>query len=98
MPYIKKEDREKLENVTDKEIGVIAYNGKIFQLSEAIETEGELNYTITRLCHLFLKRKGEKYSTYNTLIGVLECAKLELYRRKVAIYEDKKIIENNDVE
>ena len=31
------------------------------------------------------------------LIGVLECAKLELYRRVAAPYEDDKIDENGDV-
>jgi hypothetical protein len=86
MPYIKSEDRQRIEKDLD-----------IDHLSGLIRTEGDLNYTITRLCHLFLKINGEKYSVYNTLIGVLECAKLELYRRKVSIYEDKKIIENGDV-
>ena len=33
----------------------------------------------------------------NAAIGVLECAKLELYRRVVAMYEDGKIKENGDV-
>lgn len=86
MPYIKKETRELVEDGND-----------LVKLSSRIETEGDLNYTITRLCHLFLQKKGEKYSVYNTIIGVLECAKLELYRRKVAIYEDAKIQENGDL-
>jgi hypothetical protein len=30
-------------------------------------------------------------------MGVLESAKLELYRRKIAPYEDDKIAENGDV-
>jgi len=42
-------------------------------------------------------RKGVKYATLNTVIGVLECAKLELYRRVVADYEDQKCEENGDV-
>ena len=33
----------------------------------------------------------------NAIIGALECAKLELYRRVAAPYEDDKIIENGDV-
>jgi len=32
------------------------------------------------------------------MIGVLECVKQEFYRRKVAPYEDIKIIENGDIE
>jgi broad-specificity NMP kinase len=38
-----------------------------------------------------------KYHKYNAAVGVLECAKLELYRRLVSGYEDTKIIENGDV-
>jgi len=30
-------------------------------------------------------------------VGVLECAKLELYRRIAAPYEDEKIVETGDV-
>ncbi len=38
-----------------------------------------------------------RYSKINSLIGVLECAKLELYRRVAAPYENDKIDENGDV-
>ena len=37
------------------------------------------------------------YADINSAIGVLECAKLELYRRQAAPYEDKKIEENGEV-
>jgi len=33
----------------------------------------------------------------NEVIGVLECAKLELYRRVAAPYEERKRIENGEV-
>ena len=62
-----------------------------------IKTEGELNYFITSILNVYLKQKGEKYATYNDIIGVLECAKLEYYRRKVSVYENKKIESNGDV-
>ncbi len=58
---------------------------------------GEVNYLITKACKTWLTLRGENYLTYNELIGVLECAKLELYRRVVAGYEDTKIVENGDV-
>ena len=38
-----------------------------------------------------------EYARINELIGVLECAKLELYRRIAVPYEDTKIAENGDV-
>jgi len=37
------------------------------------------------------------YSEYNEIIGILECAKMEVYRRLVVPYEDKKIEQNTDV-
>jgi hypothetical protein len=57
---------------------------------------GELNYLITKLCLDYLGGV-KRYSKYNEVIGVLECAKLEMYRRAVSPYEDKKIAENGDV-
>jgi hypothetical protein len=59
---------------------------------------GELNYCIHILLDIYLKQKGQSYQTYNDMIGALEGAKLELYRRRVSSYEDKKILENGDIE
>lgn len=56
---------------------------------------GELNFLITRMVDLYLGSRPN-YAAYNEAIGVLECAKLELYRRLVAPYEDRKIAENGD--
>jgi hypothetical protein len=84
MPYIKQSDREN-KNIL------------IEQLSNTITNEGDLNYVITMLCKEFLIAKGESYSTHNTIMGVLTCAKEEWYRRRVSSYEDKKISENGDV-
>lgn len=93
MPYITKDRRKEIEKC-DSHLDIF---GKIGQLNKVIETEGELNYVITKLCHSFIERKRKKYSTLNTVIGVLECAKLELYRRIIAPYENQKIKENGNV-
>jgi hypothetical protein len=61
------------------------------------ETAGELNYAVTRLVDRYLGEKGLRYQHINEAIGVLECAKLELYRRIASPYEDKKIQEEGDV-
>jgi hypothetical protein len=59
---------------------------------------GELNSAITTLVDNYLKDKGgDRYSHLNEVIGAMDCAKLELYRRVAAPYEDKKIEENGDV-
>ena len=83
MPYIKKEDRPYLETL-------------IWNLKVDIQklNVGDLNYLITQI---LLSTKPIRYSDYNRLIGVLECVKLEFYRRAVALYEDEKIKENGDV-
>lgn len=60
-------------------------------------TPGELNYLITEYCLGYLERKGTSYTNLNEIVGVLECAKQEFYRRAVSPYEDEKIKENGDI-
>ncbi|MGH9339677.1 MAG: DUF6899 family protein [Acidobacteriota bacterium] len=62
------------------------------------ETAGELNYAITKLVDDYVIRKGGiRYMHINEVIGALECAKLELYRRVAVPYEDQKIRSAGDV-
>ena len=58
---------------------------------------GDLNFMITSLCTIYLKQHKYDYATMNEIIGALECAKHEFYRRIIVPYEDKKIKENGDV-
>ena len=59
---------------------------------------GELNYVITKAVSDYIVAGGTQcYGLINEAIGVLECAKLELYRRVAAPYEDKKKEENGDI-
>lgn len=60
-------------------------------------TAGELNYKFSYIIDIYLKNHGLSYARVNEVIGALECCKLELYRRIVAPYEDKKVVENGDV-
>ncbi len=60
-------------------------------------TPGELNFRLTSIATGYLAARGQSYTTFNEVIGALECAKLEMYRRMVAPYEDRKMIENGDV-
>lgn len=62
------------------------------------QSAGELNFFISRLINNYLLNNSVvSYAHLNEVIGVLECAKLEVYRRIVAEYEDKKLEENGDV-
>ena len=83
MPYINQDRRNDLLPAIDS--------------FPAIKTVGELNYVVTLLVQKFLARQRVGYTELNAAIGVLECAKLELYRRVVSPYEDTKIKENGDV-
>lgn len=60
------------------------------------KTPGELNFAITKMILDYLG-SDPGYSIFNEVVGVLECTKLELYRHKIAPYEDKKKTENGDV-
>jgi len=88
MPYIKKEDREVLDYHIQQLANLISFED---------EFDGLVNYSITKLIVEIKKRVDFKYHEYNSIIGALECCKLELYRRQIAPYEDKKIKTNGDV-
>jgi hypothetical protein len=61
------------------------------------DNAGELNFKLTAVCLDYLKHQGRAYSVMNDIVGALECAKLEFYRRAVAQYENEKIEVNGDV-
>jgi hypothetical protein len=70
---------------------------KLMVRDEEPTTAGELNFVITDLVTGYIVRNGLCYDTLNEVVGVLECAKMELYRRVAAPYEDKKCRLNGDV-
>ena len=89
MPYINTASREALSPELEPLIELIR-NGGLWKA-------GDLNYIITRLAMAYMAQR-QSYARYNDVIGALECAKLELYRRRIAPYEDGKIKINGDVE
>ena len=62
-------------------------------------TAGQLNYGITSMIDEYLVEYGPttSYAAINEVIGVLECAKLELYRRIAAPFENLAMLRNGDV-
>jgi hypothetical protein len=87
MPYINKDLRDKVDT-------------KLMDLAKAIREcgidnrAGVLNYSISVLLGQLYSKK---YSEINEAVGMLDCSKLEFYRRFAAPYEDTKIKENGDV-
>ena len=89
MPYIKQERRGELDKRIDDLVNL---------LITMTAQDGDYNYLITRiLAGGFDLGLNPKYSKINAIIGILECIKLELYRRVAAPYEDVKAAENGDV-
>lgn len=60
-------------------------------------TAGELNYKLTLQLLNYIEYNNLSYQTINDVIGALEGAKLEFYRRVAVPYENRKIKENGDV-
>jgi len=89
MPYVALAARRRLDPHVDALAQALPVTG-------VHGGEGELNYVITRLVVGALG-EAPRYRDYNAAVGVLECAKLELYRRAVAGYEDAKCAEHGDV-
>ena len=58
---------------------------------------GELNYLMSQLVKSFLAENGISYTSLNAVVGVLDCLKMEVYRKLAAPYEDDKEIENGSV-
>lgn len=81
MPYIKQSKRLEIDSAI-KEL--------------PIDDAGDLNFVFTRIIQQYLKGKI-KYQHVNDIIGALESAKFEFYRRVVSDYEDNKIEENGDI-
>ena len=97
MPYIKKEERELLDDIIDlasERIQSVSTN--LAEPSDVKARPGVMNYAISTLIKK-VYGNNMKYADYNEVIGMLECAKLEFYRRPTATYEDKKIEENGDI-
>ena len=70
---------------------------KLTELWELPELDaGSKNYVITKFLLTQLP-KEPGYADYNELVGVLECCKLEIARRVIYPYENKKCSENGDI-
>ena len=88
MPYITQQQREPLAESIDTILNIITDNDGL---------EGKLNYIISSIMSGILETEGVNYTILNKMIGVLECAKLELYRCMASPYEDLKLEENGEV-
>jgi len=83
MPYIKEDERPYMDMVVrEMERQVVLANG-------------DLNYILFAYCK---RNVSPSYNNYKNFMGELNEAAEEIRRRLLAPYEDKKIIENGDVD
>lgn len=91
MPYLEYENKKDIDDNGASDV----YNK--FEKLEIKEFAGAINYINFKIVKKYIDRNGKRYFTFAVVIGTLVCCILEIYRRLVANYEDKKIIENGDV-
>ena len=83
MPYIKAENRHHIDKHIGRHVRIL--------------TPGDLNYAFTLLLDRYIQEHGLSYQHLNDVMGALEGAKMELYRRVIVPYETQKMLENGDV-
>ncbi len=83
MPYIKQEKREQLRTLVN------VLNGTFYDMG----VTGNLNYILYRVA----KEHCHNYASFAAFIGELESAKLEIYRKLIAPYEEQKESENGSI-
>jgi len=93
MPYIDPEIRKELDPAIE---GLVKALNGLYCLDGPVP--GDLNYVVTRIMLEVTNLDIDPgYSKINDMIGMLECCKLELYRKWAADYEDQKEEENGPV-
>ena len=90
MPYVKPHTRRMLDPIVEEVVEILT------SVVPKEAYDGALNYVFTKLLREVLIGRPT-YLRLERAVGILECCKLELYRRAAAPYEDKKIAENGDV-
>ena len=88
MPYVKNIDRDpELRPKLDKIVKLMIDSG--------IVANGDLNYILFALCKRSVK---PSYNNYKNFLAELHEAEEEIRRRFLVPYEERKILENGDVE
>lgn len=93
MPYISQKERARFDGAIDELLN---------ELNNASEEElpGEFNYIVSQIIWQLCGHRGygrRRYNRMNAILGVIEAAKLEFYRRIVEPYEDEKIEQKGDL-
>ena len=88
MPYIKQDDRK-------------FYEPELTTLNGSLEEEGHVSGHVTYILYMIVARWFKLEPSYNTIAKIRGCligTLAEFDRRIAAPYEDRKILENGDVD
>lgn len=85
MPYIKQEQRDSVDTC------------ELHRSARYNSGPGVLNFSLTTVLLGYWDTSPQNYQAINDIIGALEGAKAEFYRRVVVPYENEKIKANGDV-
>ena len=96
MPYIQYEKRYQFTKIINDAINKLLVKKNDSEAEEILDIvdPGELNYLISSIIYRLWLIKNS-YANANMLCGVLDDVKHEFRRRKVDIYEEKKIKEQS---
>lgn len=95
MPYIKQELRDDIDDSLRELIDDIR---SCAYADDRDTLKGVLTYVLTSLLINILTEHGLSYSRFSDIVGTLECAKMEIYRRAIASYEDYCVQNNGDID
>ncbi len=85
MPYITQENRAEFEHIEE-------------MIQDFPPTcAGDIQYMVAILIREYMRNNPYRYQTMNDVMGALNGANLEFYRRYVGPYEDECIGKNGDV-
>lgn len=85
MPYILQEFRDELDPAIEWLALEVA---NTYNKSSTQTRDGLLNYAFTKI--LSKVYDSPNYHEFNEIVGLLECCKMEYYRKRVSPYEDEK--------
>lgn len=91
MPYIEQSSRERIDKYLNPVLEEIRKDAEDCEI-----VEGELNYILTKIIMAYIG-DCKCYASFNQVLGVLDSASREFYRRVVGPYEQEKMKTHGDV-
>lgn len=105
MPYVDDSIKNVIDSCIEEAVDLDDFVDHVLKAAGFYDFQPKLpgvaNYIVSTIVTELLCKIGSPkhcYSGINAAIGVLECAKMELYRRVAAPYEDLAINTNGDIE